>query len=110
GDGWGEEGWAAGEEFVQDRAEGVDIAGDGEFAGTGGLFGGHVGRGTEEGVFQGQGAFFFEDAGEAEICDVRFGGRVEKDVGGFEVAVEDSVLVGVVDGGGDFGEEGGDGL
>ncbi len=43
--------------------------------------------------------------GEAEIREVRFALRVEEDVRGLEVAVKDAVLMGVMDGVGDFGEK-----
>ena len=44
-----------------------------------------------------------DDLGQAEIGDVRFAVGVDEDVLGFDVAVDDAVLVGIMEGVGDRG-------
>jgi hypothetical protein len=96
------------EHFVQHDAEGENI---GAFVGglAFGLLGGHVGGGAEDGTGYGsthgeRGGVFGVDVGgrlhrlreaEVEDFDDAFGGDL--DVGGFEVAVDDVLLVGGFD-------------
>ena len=47
----------------------------------------------------------FHEAGEAEVSDERVTVGGEEDIARFEVAVEDTVLVGVMDGAADIGDE-----
>ena len=80
----------AGEEMAEDDAEGVEIA---EGGGDGvGLFGAGEGGGGEVRRVMAVGA------GDAEVDDFDVAGGVDEDVVGFEVAVNDAVEVGVVDG------------
>ena len=105
-----EVGRAAGEEFVEDGSEGVDVGGDGGWL-AGGEFRGHVGRGAEETGGEGELRVVggIGEAGEAEVGDAGFAIGGEEDVRRFEVAVEDALLVGVGDGAGGFFEETGGG-
>lgn len=99
----------AGEEFVEDDAEGVDIGADVDEVGVAaGLFGGHVREGSHELAGDGdEGVGGFGDLlGEAKVEDADVAGVVDEDVGGLEIAVHDALLVGVVDGFADDGEEG----
>ena len=101
GEGFGGEGRAASEEVVKDGAEGIDVAGR---AGglAGGLFGRDLIRRAEDLAGEGEVGIGLEVAGEAEVGDARFEERVDQDVRGFEVAVNDALLVRVMDGFGDF--------
>jgi len=114
-DGAGE---TAGEEFVGDGGECVDVGADGDVVdGAAGLLGGHVGECADELSWEGErvvgcagGDVWCEGGGEAEVEEVRGVGVVEEDVVGLEVSVEDATLVGVVDGVADGGDEGEDAL
>lgn len=109
-DGIGRERTASGEEFVEDDAETPDIAGDGQLTLTGDAFGGQIlGRaGQDRGA--GEAAFPVLKAGEAEVGNVGLPLRVEEQVGGLQVAVQDSMLVRAMDGPGDLGQQAGRGL
>lgn len=108
------EGEFAGEEFVEDDAEGVDVgAGVDVVEGEVGLLGRHVvGRAHElallghQGLLVGAGG---EGLGDAEVDDLGRGLVAvvggDEDVGWFEVAVEDAACVCVVDGVADVDEE-----
>ena len=104
-------GEASGEKLVGDDAEGVDVGAGVDFGGVaGGLFGGHVVEGSEEGTDFGSGGGGVEVGvggfGEAEVEDFGLAGVGDEDVGGFQIAVDDALGVGVVDGVGDEGDEG----
>ena len=93
-----------GEHFIEDDAEGEDVAAAIEsmrFAE--GLFGAHVGWGT------GDGALFELLIGadcEAEVSDEgELRGGLDEDVGGFDVAMDDVLLVCRFEGSGDPGEQ-----
>ena len=99
----GAEGWFPREAGVKDGAETVDIHGRREVLLGGGLFGGHVLRGADNGPSARQfiaaraGGFRrAERLGQAEIGDVRLAGGVHQDVRRFDVAMEDAALVGVM--------------
>src|SRR5262245_52490094 len=87
-------GRVAGEALVEHAGQGVDV-GAGFGVGGGKAFGGHVGPGAQGGVGRcecGVGG----GAGDAEVDEV---GEVvvgQQDVGGFDVAVHQSALVGAV--------------
>ena len=106
----------AGEEFVGDDAESVDVGAGVDLVGVaGGLFGGHVGEGAKDGadfgVHGGELDVGIVGDGETEVEDlgmrgiVGIGGGHDEDVGGLEVAVDDAFWVGIVDGVSDLGEE-----
>jgi hypothetical protein len=62
---------AAGEQLVQDGAEGVDVGG-GAYGPVvaARLLGGHVARGAQHGAALGESAVAFEALGEAEVGDL----------------------------------------
>lgn len=97
-----------GQEALEDDAERVDIGGGGDrFAADlfgAGVFEGHGPEGRALGGGVG-GVIGGEDGSDAEV--EQFGCAVagDEDVGGFEVAVDDESLVGVVDGVADLDEE-----
>jgi len=100
----------AGEQLIEDNAKRPDIGGgshEPRFAGR--LFGRHVGRGAKNGVGKGHAAVGLHELGEAKVADKRFTIRVEQHVGGLEVAMEDTALMGMMDGTGDLRHEVGDG-
>lgn len=84
-----------GEQFVEREAEGEDVA-----AGVGvtvELFGGHVPQRAEDvaGVRQ---VLLVGRLGEAEVGDPDAAAGVEQQVAGLHVAMDDALLVGVVEG------------
>ena len=96
----------AGEKLIKQHAQRVDVASGVDIrAAVGGLFGGHIerradhlGKAGEEGFL---GQLLPQGLGDAEVDDLDDGGRVElsdHDVGGFQVAMDDALLVGVLDG------------
>src|SRR5439155_24786435 len=90
------EGGPAGEQFVEDDAQAVNVgAGVHAVPFAAGLLGTHVGGRAGEG---GPGAELLLAQGLAEIADVGPARGVEQDVGRLDVAVDDAVLVGVVQG------------
>lgn len=107
------EGCVADEKFVEEDAEAVDVCAGVEVGGAEvGLFRAHVGRCAEEGAEFGVEGFVgervIEGLGDAEVDDLGAWGALVKgdeDVGGFDVAVDDAFLVGVLDGVADLEEE-----
>jgi hypothetical protein len=71
------------------------------------LLGGHVGESAHDLAGNGDESLggFGEVLGEAEIEDAELALIIDEDVGGFEVAVHDALLVGVIDGIAGGGEE-----
>ncbi len=97
-------GFGAGEEFIEDGAERVDIAGDGDgFAAD--LFG----RGVIGGEWRDAGGGIFkigvEKFADAEVEELDGPGGIDEDIAGFEVTVDDEPAVGVFDGFADIKEE-----
>lgn len=68
---------------------------------AGGLFGGHVIRGTEGLAGERDLGSLPQVLGQPEIGELRLVVRIQEDVGRLEVPVEDALGVGVVDGAGD---------
>ena len=66
-----------------------------------GLLGRHVGRRAEQLAVHGDGDFARFAAGEAEVHEVRLVVAIDDDVGRLEVAVDDAVFVGMIEGVGD---------
>jgi hypothetical protein len=97
------------EQAIEDDAEAVDIGADIELVDvTGGLLGGHVsGCAGEVGVHgKVDAAGFVENGfGQTEVQDVGVCVGVDEDVTGFEITVNDTALVGVMDGLADGGGE-----
>ncbi len=91
------EGRPAGEEFVEDGPEGVDVGGGGQGAVAAGLFGGHVPRRADDQAGARQRLAAEQALGDAEVRQVRSPARVEQDVRRLQVAVQQAVLVRVVD-------------
>src|SRR6266567_915438 len=109
----GVEGRFAGEQFVEEHAERVDVAaGVYIHAGDLGLFRTHVGGGAEELLEAGEdgllGQFHLGGFGDAEINDLGHRHAVvdgDQDVRRLEVAVNDAFLVSVLDGLADLHEQ-----
>ena len=88
----------AGQQLVEQRPQAVDVAGRPQLLGlAGGLLGRHVAGRAEDGPGARLGRNRRSVLGQAEVGDVRLVVRLEQDVGGLEVAVQDAVAVGVVD-------------
>ena len=85
--------WFAGDGFVHDAAEGVDVgAGVGSFAAC--LLGGEVLRGADDcGGLRHGGGGVIQCAGDAEVHHLHLAGVGDHDVGGFDVAVDDAGVV-----------------
>ena len=93
---------AAGEHLVEDRAQGVDVGGGRDVGGrAAGLLGGHVARRAHDVAGAGQARLALHQLGQAEVGDLRDALVGEHDVGRLDVAVDDPVLVGVVEGPGE---------
>ncbi len=101
-----EEGRPAGEHFIEDCPQAEDVRSRGELSrAAGGLLGRHVGRRADRRPRLGDRALPLQQAGQAEIGQVRFTAGVEEDVGGLEIAMEHAALMGVMDGAGERGQE-----
>ena len=91
-------GGASGEGFVEGGAEAVDVAGGSDVVVlAAGLFGGEIRPGPDHGAALGEVGVSGVEACQAEVDDAGGAVGVEEDVVGFEVAVEDAALVGVLD-------------
>ena len=67
------------------------------------MFGGHIGRGATASQVFGAGG---EDGGDAKVREQSFAPGVEEDIVGFEVAMDDVLLVGMVECFTDMSEDG----
>ena len=85
----GFEGFLAGENFIQDEAEGIDIAARRDFR-AGKLFGRHVGGSAGAKFFACQ---VFAKRGKAKIRDAHAAATVEHDVSWLQIAVQNAVFV-----------------
>lgn len=103
------EGEFAGEHFVEDNAEGIDVGAVIDLRWILELLRRHVvgcAKGCA-GAGEGDGTFFFaDDFGDSEVGDLHAAAGVEEDVFGFDIAVEDAFFVGVLECVADFGDDG----
>jgi len=98
----------AGERFVEDRAEAVNIdGGRNRFGIAARLLGRHIGGGADDGVGVSEGAVALEKFGDAEIGEVRLALDIEKDVARLEISMEHAALVSEMDGTGNDGQQAG---
>ncbi len=99
----------AGQQFVEDDAEGIDIAaGVGGVTVAGRLLGRHVRQRAENVAVGGRRAGRLRQEiqpGQAEIEDVRPAVGVDEDVARLEIAMTDALPVGMLDRLGDAGDE-----
>ena len=103
------EGKFAGEHFVEDDAEGINVGAVVDGVWFFDLFGRHVVRCAEGGPGAGEWIFgdgFSEEFGDAEVGDFNAAAGVEEDVVGFDVAMEDAFVVGVLEGFADARDDG----
>lgn len=89
---------AAGVDLIEDEAKGVDITARCRFF-AGELLGSHVGGSAGEGL---RAMGFAVKDGQAEVGDACSAAAIEHDVGWFEVAVEDALVVSGSESGADF--------
>lgn len=89
-------GLAAGEEVVEDGAEAVDIGGSGDFLATDLFRAGEAGR--EDQRLGAPVEAGIQHAGDAEVEEFRFAVAGNQNVGRLEIAVDDELAVGVIDG------------
>src|SRR5205814_7902420 len=80
----------AGQDFVEDEAERINIASDADIA-AGKLLRGHVGRrsGSDFRTFDVR-----SESGKSKVSDANLAGSIEHDVCGLQVAVDDARFVG----------------
>ena len=96
----------AGQEPVEDDAEGVNVAPAVDLVGlAAGLFGAHVGRSAQHLAVLGHGDLTGLALGQAKVQQMWLSQRIEKDVRGFDVTVHDAAVVGVLKGIGQNGDE-----
>ncbi len=89
---------AASQQRIKDGTEAVDVRGGGELIMISpGLFGRHVRRGADEHARPGLLTVAVQSIGDAEVGDVRLAFGVDQDVRRFEVAVQDSSGMCVMD-------------
>ena len=89
----------AGQQSVEDRAQAIDIRRRGERSLIPAyLLGRHVGRRSHGIAGVCQAALGLDLAGQAKVGDVWLAAFVQQDVCRFQIAVQDSTLVGVMDG------------
>jgi hypothetical protein len=101
-EGVGEEGLASAEDFIGDDGERILVAASVDAVGAD-LLGGHVEGGAEDGAGHGHGVG--DELGDAEVGDLQAPVRGDEEVGGFDVAVDDALGVGVVEAFGSLAEE-----
>ena len=95
-----------GQHLEEHHAQAVNIRCRGQFGRlAGGLLGGHVARAAHDALGPRQRLPAFRQLGETEIGDERLAAGVQKDVCRLDVAVQHAVLVRVVHGPRDFGQQ-----
>ena len=95
------------EQFIENRAQAVDVRGGGDgLRAAGGLLGWHVVRRAQHRAAQGQVEAAFDALGQAEVADERLALRVEEDVSRLQIAVQHAALMRVMDGAGHLGHQG----
>ena len=93
GDKWG----PGGEHVIKNRAQGIDIRRRGQRAVTGvRLLGREVARGAENLAGDREIRITGHFLGQSEIGDPRFAERIDQDIGRFEVAVQNALLMGIL--------------
>ena len=90
------------EQLVKDHAEAPDVRGCGELPG-GRLFGRHVAGRAHDFGGAGDSNFVFQNLGQPEVGDVWCALRIKQDVARLEVAMDDAVLMSIVDSAGGGG-------
>jgi hypothetical protein len=87
------EGYAPRHHTVEYDAQAVDVCGW-SYCATEQLLGGHVVQRAEDAASAGQpGAGPFKQANEAEVGQVCLSGAIEQDIGGLDVAVDDTLAM-----------------
>ena len=104
-DGVGLEGWFTGQESKENSTHCIDVGCDPlRFAFTQGLFGGHVAWGPECCTGGGEPLFGPDLFSETEVGNNNVVEFIDQDVGGFQVSVNNAVLVSVMDGAGNIAD------
>ena len=98
------EGRPADDHLIQHDAEGVDVAAEVDGAALG-LLGREVGGRAHHGARLGEGLLGVAAPGDAEVGDLDLAAGVDQHVAGLDVAVDDAVLVGEGQRGGDVGAD-----
>ena len=96
----------AGEELIKNGAEPINISRARELRVlTGGLLGRDVARRAQNFQRACDCAVGFDKARETEVGEVRFTLRIEQDIAGLDVAMQDAALMRVLDGAGETGDD-----
>lgn len=96
---------ASHEEEVGGSAEAIEVGAMVDMVGVFDLFGGHEFDGAEKLSTFALGADFFGELGQAEVENFEGPLWGKDEVAGFDVSVDDSLIVGIGEGGGGLGEE-----
>ncbi len=96
-------GGPAGQALVEDRSQGINVGSRTDaLLVAGRLLRGHVGRGAQDRAGRCQLAILFQTPGHTKVGDLGSACLGQQHVGRLEVAVDDAVLVGVVNSGSDL--------
>ena len=102
------DGQLAGEHFIKDHPERINIRAVVHLAGVFDLLRGHVGHGAEACTAEGQAEFLaagLTQLGDTEISDFHAAPGVEEEILRLDIAVEDALAVGVLEGLADSGDD-----